>query len=330
MNLIEKLESKLKGKNIRVAFPEGDNPKVLKAVVDIYSHGYITPFVIGKPEKIQATAEAEGLSLEGLTLIDPETTELLDEFAAKFAEKKPLPIAVIKKLLSNPNNLGAAMLEYDFADTLVSGAVTSTGEVIAAHKLIQRRDPEVESLSAFCVYDIPHFNGPSGSVLVVCDTEVTIDPTEEELADMAVMTARNSAKLLGWEPKVAMLSFSTAGSASHEKVTKMQNATKLAQEKAPDLKIDGEFQLDTAIIPEIAATKLKRPSEVAGQANILIFPDLNVGNICYKTIERIAGATTNNAVVQGFRKPICDLSRGCTAQDAANMIVIMASIAANS
>lgn len=215
------------------------------------------------------------------------------------------------------------MVKAGDADCMVAGVSTETDEVVATYKLIIGMSKGVETPSCFSIQEVPHYDGPHGHLVAFSDTAINIAPTSEELADIAISSARSIRAILGWEPRIAMLSFSTCGSASHERAALVARAVEIAREREPDLMVDGEFQLDAAIIPEVAARKVKRPSEVAGRANVLVFPNLDASNIGVKLLQRLGGAKPTGGMLQGFSKPVSDMSRGAGAEDVLRASVML-------
>jgi phosphate acetyltransferase len=218
-------------------------------------------------------------------------------------------------MVVRPVVFGGMMVRQGDADTMVAGVRTATANVIQAGALTVGYAPGITTASSFFLMIMPEFRGRKGQPLVFADCAVNIAPTAEQLADIALASATSAAKLLDEPPRVAMLSFSTQGSAAHERVELVTRALEIIRQRAPDAPIDGEFQADSALMPQVAAKKIKRPSDVAGNANVLIFPDLNAGNIGYKLVQYLAGARAIGPFLQGFAKPISDLSRGASIED---------------
>ncbi len=327
MKIIDEMNETLKGKKVKVIYPEGEEPRILKAISMEMVHGFLDPYVIGDTAKIEETAARNDISLKGVTIVDPAVTKLMDEYSPKVQELTGVPNeAVAKILLNQPNNLAAAMLRFGDWDASLSGVITETADVIASNKLILGFEEGAQLTSGLMLICSPYFNGPDGNTVIISDPSDNIDPTPEELAEIAVTTGRNAQKMMKWKSRVAMLSFSTFGSAGHPHVTKVIEATKIAREKAPDLYIDGEMQLDAAVNPEVAKVKLKgKESQVAGRANVLIFPNLESANIGCKLLIEFGGCVSLGVVVQGFAKPVSDMSRGATPEDIRDMTTVLAS-----
>ncbi|MBO5160440.1 MAG: phosphate acetyltransferase [Lachnospiraceae bacterium] len=331
MSFIKELDEKLVGKSIKIVFPEGTEPRVLKGIELMGGKSFIKPILLGDENEILEVAKKHQIHLPDVTIVKPGDNELHDKYAERLYEEKVIPNAMVAKaLLKSPNNLASAMVRFGDADTLISGIVTATSEVIAANKLILEFKEGCKICSSVLVQDCPHFHGEDGHVVILSDPAINIEPTEEELAEIAVETSKTAKFLLGREPRVAMLSFSTYGSAAHEKITKVRNALEIVKTQMPDLLIDGELQLDAAVSPSVAKTKLKnRDSAVAGRANTLIFPELNSANIGCKIMNCFGDALSLGAIVQGLKKPICDTSRGAKPEEICDIASIMATIVLN-
>lgn len=332
MDFLEKLKNGLTGQQVRVVFPEGTEPRILAAVEKTMAHGFLKPILLGAETAVQKAARENGIDLTGAEIIDPAASDLLERYIEICCKDLKIPSAAIAKVfLSKPNNFGAMMLRTGAADTFISGSVTATSEVIAANKLIVGFAEDHSLVSGLMLLDIPARQGGEQRILAVADPAINIAPTPEDLADIAIASAATTQALMGYEPRVAMLSFSTHGSGAHPKVDAVVQATKLVKSRAPELKVDGELQADAAIVPAVAQVKIPDgPGDVAGRANVLIFPELNASNIGVKLIQWIGGADAYGIVVQGLKKPLCDLSRGATIEDIIGMITIMAAIASKS
>ncbi|MBE5997230.1 MAG: phosphate acetyltransferase [Lachnospiraceae bacterium] len=332
MSMIEKVKEKAKADIKRIVLPEGDELRTVQAAAFIAANGYAEPILIGDPEKINAAAAETGADLTGIRIIDPETSQDAARYAEALYEirkEKGVTAESAAQIVKDPMYFGIMMVKTGDADGLVSGAVHTTGDMLRPALQIIRTKPGMKVVSSSFIMDCPNKSLGEDGLLVYADCVVMPCPTAEELAHIAVSAAETAKTLCGIEePKVALLSFSTKGSAKHELVTKVQKATEMAHELAPDLLLDGELQLDAALIPEIGESKAKG-SPVAGHANVLIFPDLQAGNIGYKMTQRIGGAECF-AVLQGLAKPCNDLSRGCSVEDIINTICFTAVQAQNS
>ncbi len=325
MEFIEKLKQKGKETQRRLVLPEAPEERTIRAADAILEEGFAKIILIGKVDEINAAAREFGLkNISKATIVDPDTYEKIDEYVDMMVEirkKKGLTKEEAYQLLKDPLYLSVMMIKAGDADCEVAGANNATGDVLRPAFQYVKTVPGVSVVSGAFVMGIPNKEFGEDGLMIFADCAVHPDPTAQELAEIAVATGRTTLALLGIEPKIAMLSFSTKGSAKHEVVDKVVEATKLAQEMAPDLKIDGELQADAAIIPAIG--KKKAPgSEIAGQANVLVFPDLQSGNIGYKLVQRMAGAEAVGPILQGMAAPINDLSRGCSVSDIVNLSAI--------
>ena len=326
MSIAEKVMEKARQNVKRVVLPEGDEPRTVQAAAILRREGLAEPVLLGEKEKIRAVAREKGADIAGIELIDPAASEKTAAYAEALYElrrAKGLTREQAEALALDPMYYGMMMVKLNDADGLVSGAVHSTGDMLRPALQIIKTKPGMKSVSSCFIIECPNREVGEDGVLVFSDCVVMTCPTAEELAGIAVAAAESARALCGFEePRVAMLSVSTKGSARHELVSKVQEATALAHELAPDLLLDGELQLDAALVPEVAALKAKG-SPVAGRANVLIFPDLQAGNIGYKIVQRFAGANAF-AVLQGMAKPCNDLSRGCTVEDIVTTVAFTA------
>ena len=326
MSMIEKVYAKARADVKRIVLPEGEEERTLLAAAKLKAEGLAEPILLGKEETIRREAGRVGADLRGLTLLDPETSEKTEAYADALYElrkAKGLTREAAADLARDPMYYGILMVKLSDADGLVSGAVHTTGDMLRPALQIIKTRPGIHIVSSSFLMNCPNHDLGDDGLLVYADCIVNPCPTAEELAEIAVTSAHTAHDLCGVEvPRVALLSFSTKGSASHELVTKVQKAVALAHELDPDLLLDGELQPDAALVPEVGAKKAPG-SEVAGRANVLIFPDLQSGNIGYKLTQRIGGAEAY-AVLQGLAKPCNDLSRGCSVQDIVNTAALTA------
>ena len=318
MKFTDSIRNKAKALNLKVAFPDAEDVRVLSAARFLADVKIAMPVLIGNELKIKQIAKENNIVIDGIEFINPLNSELKNEFSNLLFEKrksKGLKIEEAKSLVENPLYFAGLLLETGKVKVVVGGNVSSTGDVIrsAIHTV-----GVAEGISIVSSYFIMVF---PDKLLCYADCAVNPDPNEQQLADIAITSAKNFQAVTGEEPKVAMLSFSTKGSASHPHVDKVINATKIIKEKSPGLLVDGEMQADAALIASIGERKCKG-SPVAGKANVLIFPDLDAGNIGYKLTERLAGAEAVGPIVQGLKKPYCDLSRGCSSDDIINVASI--------
>ena len=326
MSMIERVYAKARADVKRIVLPEGEEERTLLAAAKLKAEGLAEPILLGKEETIRREAGRVGADLRGLTLLDPETSEKTEAYADALYElrkAKGLTREAAADLARDPMYYGILMVKLGDADGLVSGAVHTTGDMLRPALQIIKTRPGIHIVSSSFLMNCPNHDLGDDGLLVYADCIVNPCPTAEELAEIAVTSAHTAHDLCGVEaPRVAMLSFSTKGSASHELVSKVQKAVALAHELDPDLLLDGELQPDAALVPEVGAKKAPG-SEVAGRANVLIFPDLQSGNIGYKLTQRIGGAEAY-AVLQGLAKPCNDLSRGCSVQDIVNTAALTA------
>ena len=301
----------------RIVLPEGDEPRTVQAAAILAAEKLVCPILLGEPERIKAVAQEKGADISAVEIINPKASPKAAEYANALYEirkVKGVTEEMAKQLVEDPMYYGIMMVKVGDADGLVSGAVHTTGDMLRPALQIIKTKPGTKVVSSSFLMECPNKKLGHNGLLVYSDCVVVPCPTAEELAQIAVSAAETARTLCGIEvPKVALLSFSTKGSAKHDLVTKVQEATRLAHEMAPDLLLDGELQLDAALVPEVGASKAKG-SPVAGYANVLVFPDLQAGNIGYKLTQRVAGADAF-AVLQGLAKPCNDLSRGCSVED---------------
>ena len=326
MDLLTGFKEKAKANKRRIVLPEGNEVRTLKGAAQAAQEGLADPILLGDAEEIRALAAKESVSLDGLTIIDIASSENLAEFADMFYEMRKHKGMTPEKAadtVRNPLYFGNLMLMKGMADGLLAGADNSTGNVLRAALQTVKTKPGIKNVSGAFVMIVPDTTYGDDGVLIFGDCAVNPNPDSQQLADIAISCAETKQSLVGGEANVALLSFSTKGSAKHENVDKVTAALELVKEKRPDLSVDGELQLDAAIVPSVADKKAPG-STVAGHANVLVFPDLQAGNIGYKLVQRFAGATAIGPILQGMAKPVNDLSRGCSVQDVVDMIAITA------
>lgn len=326
MNLIGQIWNKAKSDKKRIVLPEAEEERTLKAVDKIQTNGIADVILVGNTANINKMAIKLGIDISKSKIEDPNTSEKTAEYARQFYElRKNKGMTMEKAGIIVKDNIYFAtmMVKCGDADGMVSGAIHTTGDLLRPGLQIIKTAPNVSVVSSLLMMIIPDCEYGDDGMLLFSDCAVNPNPSAEQLATIAITTADTAKWLCGIEPKVALLSFSTMGSADHELVDKVKKATEIAKAQRPDLLIDGELQLDAAIVKSVA--KLKAPnSKVAGNANILIFPDLQAGNIGYKLVQRFAKAEAIGPICQGFAKPINDLSRGCNSDDIVNVVAVTA------
>ncbi len=324
MNFIDTIKQKAK-KNIKtIVLPEATDVRILKATQKICEEEFAKIILIGNKEEILKIANENNINISKANIIEPEKSEKFDLYANEFYElrkNKGITLEEAKNIILEPIYFGVMMVKLNDADGLVSGAIHSTADTLRPALQILKTAPNTKLVSAFFIMNVPNCEYGDNGIFIFGDCGLNVDPNPEELAEIAISSAKSYRQLIEKEPKVAMLSYSTHGSAKSEKVDKVIKATEIAKEKDKELIIDGELQLDSAIIEEVA--KIKTPkSKVAGHANTLIFPNLDSGNIGYKLVQRLAKAEAYGPLCQGIAKPVNDLSRGCSAEDIVGVVAI--------
>lgn len=325
MEISQLIREKAKKNPKIIVLPEGEEQRMIKAAETIINEGIASLILLGREENIKSKAQELGIDLSNkIKIINPKDSEKLKKYAESYYQlrkNKGVSSDQAYQLLENPLYFGALMVYHDDADGLVAGSINATGDVFRPALQTIKTAPGINIVSSSFIMVIPDCPYGEKGVMVFADCALNPEPNAEQLADVAIASAATGKALVGFEPRVAMLSFSTRGSGKHPLVDKVIEATKIAKEKNPELLIDGELQADAALIPSIGERKAPN-SKIAGKANVLIFPDLHSGNIAYKLIERLAKAKAIGPISQGMRKPINDLSRGCSVADIVNVVAI--------
>ena len=328
MDLLSQIVARAKSNKQRIVLPEATEERTLRAADRVMADDIADIILLGNPDEINKLAAEWGLThIDKATIIDPENSPKAEEYAEKLAElrkSKGMTIEEARKLVKNPLYYGCMIIKTEGADGQISGALSTTGDTLRPALQIIKCAPGITCVSGGLLLISKQKQYGEDGVLVVADVAVTPMPDANQLAQIAVCTAQMAKAVAGFEdPRVAMLSFSTKGSAKHEVCDKVIEATRLAKEMAPDLKIDGELQADAALVPSVGAKKAPG-SDIAGKANVLVFPNLEVGNIGYKIVQRVGDAIAIGPVLQGIARPVNDLSRGCSVDDIYYMVAITA------
>lgn len=331
MELLDRIKEKARKHNMRIVLPEGYEERTIMAADIAIAEGLARIILIGDPEEMKAHAEKLGLkNISKATMVDPGSNFMKDHYTDMMVElrkNKGMTKEEASKLIEDPLYLGVLMIKNGDADGEVSGADHATGDVLRPAFHYVKTAPGISVVSGAFIMILPDKSFGENGVIIFADGAVHPNPDDKELAEIAIASAKTARTLGGFEPRVALLSFSTKGSAKHELVDKVISATKIAQEMAPDLILDGELQGDAALVEAIGIKKAPG-SKIAGRANVLVFPDLNCGNIAYKLVQRLAHAEAIGPILQGMAAPINDLSRGCSVSDIVSMIAITANQAA--
>ena len=327
MAFIDAIKEKAKTQIKTIALPETEDDRTYYAAAQVLKEGTAKLILVGDEEKVNAKAKELALDLSEVKIVNPATYARLDEYVATLTElrkKKGMTEEAAREILTTDYlTFGVMMLKMKDADGMVAGACHSTADTIRPSLQILKTAPGTELVSAFFVMDVPNCEYGHNGIFIYADSGLNQDPNPEELAAIANSSAKSFRQLVNAEPVIALLSHSTKGSAKHAIVDKVIEATNISKEKYPDLKLDGELQADAAIVPSVGASKAKG-SDVAGKANVLVFPNLDCGNIAYKLTQRLAKAEAYGPILQGIAAPVNDLSRGCSAEDIAGVVAITA------
>lgn len=327
MSFLDEIKEKASASKRTIVLPETEDSRILEAAAKLGAGEIVDIILLGNAEKILADSKELGVGLENCRIINPidetdEKEDLIDLFV-ELRKHKGITREAAIEMVENPLYYGTLMVKAELADGMVAGAANPTGNVLRPSLQIIKTAPGINSVSGAFVMIVPDKSFGQDGKLIMADCAVNPEVDADTLGEIAVASARTAKKIAGIDPKVAMLSFSTKGSAKHKLAKRVQQATKKAKELDPDLLIDGEMQTDAALVPEVAARKAPE-SKVAGQANVLVFPNLEAGNIGYKLVQRLAKAEALGPIIQGLDKPVNDLSRGCSVEDVINLTAITA------
>lgn len=326
MSFIDQIKERARAEIKTIVLPEATDVRILEAAQIVKNEGYAKVILIGEEEKVKEIAKAKGIDIGETKIVDPLKSEKTEEYAKELYElrkTKGMTEEQAHQLVLDPVYFGMMMVKLNEADGLVSGAAHSTSDTLRPALQILKTAPGTKLVSAFFVMVVPNCQYGSNGTFIFADSGLNEEPDSDKLSEIAISSSKSFKQLVGEEAKVAMLSYSTYGSAHSASTEKVIEATKLVKEKAPELIVDGELQLDAAIVPEVAEFKAKG-SPLKGQANVLVFPDLGAGNIGYKLVQRLAKAEAYGPLCQGIAKPVNDLSRGCSSQDVAGVVAITA------
>jgi phosphate acetyltransferase len=327
MDFLDRLFDIARQRSRKIVLPEGDDPRIVAAAIRLKREKIARPILLGAPDALLTIADDLKISLDGIEIVDPRTDGRLQKYGGALASsRETMTPAMTTRLVSKSLYFGGMMVREGDADAMVAGCANPTRRVIEAGLMTVGLAPGITLPSSFFLMVVSDFLGSGPKPFIFADCAVNADPSANELADITIASARNAQALLGEKPRVAMLSFSTKGSAHHPRVDKVLEGLRIVRERDPSLAVDGEFQADAALVPDVARKKVKEQSAVAGLANVLIFPDLDSGNIAYKLTQWLGGAQAIGPFLQGFGRPISDLSRGASVGDIVTTCAVMAAV----
>lgn len=324
MNLVETIRAKARSKGATIVLPEGTEERTVQAAGILTREKIAKVILLGPKEEVEAVTQKTGTDLREVQIINPLQSEKFEQYAETLYElrkHKGLSLEEARELTKNPLYFGTLMVKNDDADGMVAGAQNTTGDVLRPALQIIKTEKGISSVSGAFIMIVPDCEYGENGIMVFADCAVNPNPTAEQLAENAYLSSKTARAIVGMEPKIGMLSFSTKGSAKHELVDKVVKAVGIAKERYPELQIDGELQADAALVPKVGKSKAPN-SEIAGKVNVLIFPDLQAGNIGYKLVQRLAKAEALGPILQGMAKPVNDLSRGCSVDDIVNTVAM--------
>jgi phosphate acetyltransferase len=325
MEFLDRLFDIARRRNRKIVLPEGDDPRIVAAAARLRDQYLARPVLVGDPGTLRAIATDNNVSLDGIEIIDARSDARVENYGAAVAKiRESMTPAMAARLVAKPLYFGGMMVQQGDADVMVAGCANPTRRVIEAGLMTAGLADGIALPSSYFLMVVPDFLRQGPKPFIFADCAVNADPSPSELADIAIASARSAQALLDETPRVAMLSFSTKSSAQHARVDKVREALQLVRQREPSLAVDGEFQADAALVPDVAQKKVKENSAVAGQANVLIFPDLDSGNIAYKLTLWVGGAQAFGPFLQGFAKPISDLSRGASVDDIVTTCAVVA------